>query len=287
MPVSHPGATALKCHHLDLGTLCITCSAQEPHRRPLRAVPERIAVVRILAFALLCLGSPLLAEDVELELVLLADASGSIDPDEIAFQRNGYGDAMTDPRVLDAIANTAYGRIAVTYVEWAASGTEDVVVPWMVIDGPASAQTFAQALIGPPQRAFGRNSIGSALLTGKRLIETNDHEGWRKVIDFSGDSANNYSGPTIAEARAEVLAAGIVINGLPILCLDCSSGPARPNLEQDYRDKIIGGPGAFVVTVDGAETFADAVRRKLILEITGEMPTRRVAGPAAALRTPD
>ena len=141
----------------------------------------------ILVLTLVLLGTATTAQDVELELVLLADASGSIDPDEIAFQRNGYGIAITDPRVLQAIAGTAYGRIALTYVEWAAAGTEDVVVPWMVIDGPESARTFADALIGPPQRAFGRNAIGSALLTGKRLIESNDFDGWRKVIDFSGD----------------------------------------------------------------------------------------------------
>ena len=76
-----------------------------------------------------------------------------------------------------------------------AAGTEDVVVPWMVIDGPESARTFADALIGPPQRAFGRNAIGSALLTGKRLIESNDFDGWRKVIDFSGDLSEQFQWP--------------------------------------------------------------------------------------------
>ncbi len=231
----------------------------------------------ILVLTLVLLGTATTAQDVELELVLLADASGSIDPDEIAFQRNGYGIAITDPRVLQAIAGTAYGRIALTYVEWAAAGTEDVVVPRMVIDGPESARTFADALIGPPQRAFGRNAIGSALLTGKRLIESNDFDGWRKVIDFSGDSANNFNGPPIAAARAEVLAAGIIINGLPIMCRDCVGGRSRPNLEQEYEAKIIGGIGAFVVTADGPDSFVDAVRKKLILEISGQMPDENFA----------
>ncbi len=39
------------------------------------------------------------AESVDVELVLLADASGSIDDDEILFQRKGYADAITDPLV--------------------------------------------------------------------------------------------------------------------------------------------------------------------------------------------
>jgi hypothetical protein len=217
------------------------------------------------------------AQDVEVELVLMADASGSIDAAEIEFQRRGYATAMQDPAVLSAIANSAYGRIAVTYVEWAATGAEDVVVPWRIIDGPESAAAFAAAFEGQPRRAFGRNAIGSALLTGKRLIESNDYEGWRKVIDFSGDSANNWNGPSIAEARAEVLAAGIIINGLPILCRACGR-PGTSDLEQLYEERIIGGPGSFVITADDMDSLADAIRRKLILEIGGDMPTQDVAG---------
>ncbi|MEX5727254.1 hypothetical protein Ga0609869_000607 [Rhodovulum iodosum] len=233
-------------------------------------------MMRLLA-ALLLAATPLCAQDVELELVLLADASGSIDMDEIRFQREGYAEAITDPAVLAAIANTAYGKIAVTYVEWASAGEEDVVVPWTVIAGEADAAAFAAALIPPPRMAFGRNAIGSALLTGKALIEGNEIEGWRKVIDFSGDSANNWNGPSIEEARAEVLAAGITINGLPILCRFCNGRPSGADLERLYSERIIGGMGAFVVTADSEESFADAVRRKLILEISGQMPGEKVA----------
>lgn len=233
--------------------------------------------MRPILTALFCLATATAApaQDVEVELVLLADASGSIDPDEIAFQRSGYADVITDPRVVEAITLTAYGRIAVTYVEWASAGTEDVVVPWTIVDGPDTAAAFADALSGPPRRAFGRNSIGSALMFGTRLIEENDFEGWRKVIDFSGDSANNWNGPSIAEGRQAALDAGIVINGLPILCLTCSGRPQSGDLEEIYRQRIIGGPGSFVVTADGSQSFADAVRRKLILEIGGTRPGPR------------
>lgn len=223
-------------------------------------------------FALLLLPLPAVAQDVEVELVLLADASGSIDAGETAFQRQGYAEAITDPRVLSAIALSAFGRIAVTYVEWGAEHSQDVVVPWTIIDGPETAAAFAAALTGPPRRAFGRNAIGAALLKGKALIEGNDIDGWRKVIDFSGDSANNWNGPHIEDARAEVLAAGITINGLPILCRECDGWPAGAGLERAYAERIIGGEGAFVVTADGRDRFAEAVRRKLILEISGTVP---------------
>ncbi|MEM7499061.1 MAG: DUF1194 domain-containing protein [Pseudomonadota bacterium] len=206
---------------------------------------------------------------VDLELVLLADATGSIDDREILFQRQGYAEAITDKRVLDAIRYTGRGRIAVTYVEWADAGSQDVVVPWTLIGGEAEARAFADALIVPPRRAWGRNAIGAALLAGKRLIEENGIDGTRRVIDFSADSANNWNGPPIAAARRQVLDAGITINGLAVLCRDCSGRPVDYDLEAAFEDQIVGGPGAFVITADSPETFADAVRRKLVLEIAG------------------
>jgi hypothetical protein len=213
---------------------------------------------------------------VSLELVLLADATGSIDEDEIRFQRQGYATAITDPAVIDAIEHSGFGSIAVIYVEWADALSQDVVVDWTLIDGPAAAHDFARRLMLPPRRAYGRNAIGAALLAGKRMIETNAYDGLRRVIDFSADSANNWNGPPIADARAEVLAAGISINGLAVLCRICWSGrPVDYDLEAAFRDQIVGGPGAFVITADSESTFADAVRRKLILEIAGRTPRRR------------
>lgn len=209
------------------------------------------------------------AEELDLELVLLADATGSIDDAEIRFQRSGYAEAITDPQVLSAIANNAYGKIAITYVEWADMFSQDVVVDWMVIDGPDSARDFADRLMAPPRKAFGRNAIGAALLKGKELIDTNQYQGLRRVIDLSADSANNWNGPSIPEAREAVVSSGIVINGLAVLCRHCSGRPVAYNLEDRFFQEIIGGPGAFVVTADNAATFADAVRRKLILEIAG------------------
>lgn len=218
---------------------------------------------------ILCLAAlPLRAQDTDLELVLMADASGSIDPEELLLQRRGYAQAMTDPDVIAAIRNTAYGSIAVTYVEWAAN--QAVIVDWMRIDGPEAAAIFAAQLDNPVRRALGRNAIGAALLRGKDLIEQNDIDGWRRVIDFSGDSVNNWSGPPIAEARAQVLAAGITINGLPLMLNDDMGRAAT--LEANYRDQIIGGPNAFTLPATRREDFAAAVKRKLILEISGLTP---------------
>ncbi|WP_226627245.1 DUF1194 domain-containing protein [Alloyangia pacifica] len=206
------------------------------------------------------------AQDTDLELVLLADASGSITPGELQFQREGYAQAITDPEVLAVIAGTAYGHIAVTYVEWAANQAQ--VVDWTLIDSAEAAQGFAAALLDEPRQAYGRNAIGAALLEGLRLMEENEIEGWRRVIDFSGDSANSWAGPSIESARAQVVAAGVTINALPILPPG-DPGRAHGGLETLYEELIIGGIGAFVVTADTRDSFAEAVKKKLILEISG------------------
>jgi hypothetical protein len=223
-----------------------------------------------LLLALTLLAFPAAAEEVELELVLLADTSGSINTPEVRFQRQGYADAITDPAVIAAIRGTIHGRIAVTYVEWGAADSQAQVVPWVVIDGPESAGAFAEALLPPPRMASGRNAIGAALLFGKRLIEENGIVGRRGILDLSADRLNNWDGPPIPEAREAVLAAGFTINGLAVLCRLCTTVQRRRgDLERRFEERIIGGPGAFVVTADGSESFAESVRRKLILEISG------------------
>ncbi|SDE37512.1 DUF1194 domain-containing protein [Limimaricola pyoseonensis] len=222
----------------------------------------------LLLLALLAAGAGFAQErrEVGLELVLLADGSGSIDDGELAFQRQGYAMALTDPEVVAAIEDSLYGTIAVTYVEWATNTA--VVVGWTIISDHDSAAAFAEALLTPPRLAVGRNAIGGALLEGKRLIESNDIDAPRAVIDFSGDSIGNSSGPSIAAARAEVIAAGITINALPILRPE-DGRRAGGNLEAEYATRIIGGPGAFMVTAESRATFAQTVRRKLVLEIAG------------------
>lgn len=238
--------------------------------------PMRIWLTFLLAFC----TAPLAAQErreTGLELVLLADASGSIDADELAFQRQGYADAITNPDVIAAIEGSIYGSIAVTYVEWATN--QAVVVDWMIVDDLESAQAFADALDGVPRMAFGRNAIGAALLEGQRLIDDNDIDGFRHVIDFSGDSIGNSSGPSIASARQMVLDSGTTINALPILRPD-SPRRAGGNLEELYEQQIIGGPGSFMVTAESRETFAAAVQRKLFLEIAGLTPDDIVVAAA-------
>jgi len=210
------------------------------------------------------------AESVDLELALAVDVSGSIDEEEAQLQRDGYVAAFRDPAVIRAIEHGMLGRIAVTYYEWAGFERVRVIVDWTVVSDEKSAHAFADLLRLEPPRTVRRTSISTAIDFGVPYFGRNDFEGTRRVIDISGDGANN-SGDLVTRARDRAVAAGVTINGLPIM--NGRPGPFGwppiEDLDLYYRDCVIGGSGAFLVVANSFDEFAEAVRRKLILEIAG------------------
>ena len=209
---------------------------------------------------------------VDLELILAVDVSFSMDSDEQALQRRGYVDAFRSMEVLAAIRSGPLGRIAVTYVEW--GGKPVQIVPWTLIDGAVSAEAFAAELSTRPIRRISFTSITEVLLFGARLFHANSFDGLRRVIDVSGDGPNN-SGAPVPLARNLLVREGVVIDGLPIM-LERSGQPDSfpfPDLDLYYESCVIGGEGAFVVQVTDARQFAQAIRHKLVLEITGDKLT--------------
>jgi hypothetical protein len=208
---------------------------------------------------------------VDVELVLAVDISYSMDYEELSLQREGYILAISSEQFLDAMRRGPIGKIAVAYVEWAGSTEQQVIVPWTIIDGPASADEFAQKLRAAPIRRAYRTSISEALKFSAALFGTN-YKGLRRVIDVSGDGTNN-QGDLIVPTRDDILRKGITINGLPILLkTPVASMIDLPDLDIYYQDCVIGGPGAFLVPVRERHQFADAIRNKLLLEVAGVRP---------------
>lgn len=238
-------------------------------------------VARILWTLLLltgCAASPALAEQVDLELVLAADGSGSIDEGEMRLQRDGYARALTDPEVVAAMTAGAHGKVAVMYFEWGGADSQVIIADWSVIDGPGSAGIFAERLRTAPRGAVGWNSISNAIAFAQKSIADNEHQGIRKVIDVSADSGN-YGGLPLPLAREAAIADDITINGLAVLCRTCDGRPARADLEDYFARQVIGGFGAFVITVDQTTSFAEAIQRKLLLEVAGRPPAAPPAKP--------
>ena len=209
--------------------------------------------------------------EVDLELVLAVDISRSMDFDEQALQRAGYVAAFRHPEVIAAIGSGLIGRIAVTYLEWAGTGTQLHRVPWTLVDGGDSAHAFADAMAAVPISRERHTSISAGLITAAGLLAASPFAGLREVIDVSGDGPNN-TGPPVLEARQMVLDRGVTINGLPIMLRPGGGFFNVHDLDVYYEHCVIGGPAAFLVTVESPDRFAVAIRRKLVLEIAGRMP---------------
>lgn len=221
---------------------------------------------------------------VDVELVIAVDVSYSMDPDEQALQREGYVLALTSKEFLQALRQGAHGKIAVTYFEWAGQSDQKILMPWRVIDGPESADAVAAEIARAPYRRASRTSISGALRFAKPLFDDSGYKGLRRVIDLSGDGANN-AGPLVEITRDDVLAAGITINGLPIMLKRPYTGTMDiENLDEYYEDCVIGGPGAFVIPIREREKFIEATRTKLVLEVAGRQPDPQIVPTASRAR---
>lgn len=232
---------------------------------------------------------------VDLELVLAVDISRSMDYDEQLIQREGYVAAFRDRSVISALTGGYHGRAVVTYLEWANEYSQQQTVAWTLIENADDAAAFAAAMESAPIVALRGTSISGALQAAAGLINSNEYDGVRRVIDISGDGSNR-DGMAVEPVRDVIVQSGIVINGLPLMLRPSGGyggggfggggfGGGRygfeevGDLETYYRDHVIGGPGAFVLPVRSVEELPASIRQKLILEIVGE-PT---LGPRAEL----
>jgi hypothetical protein len=252
---------------------------------------RRQLIIGSALLASLGLGAARAAEPVDLALVLAVDVSRSIDEQEFQLQRQGYAAAFTSPRVLQAIHSGALGGIAVAYVEWSNDQEQRTVVDWAVIRDGEAAASFAQAILAAPRPFSSRTSISAAIEYGMRELARSGVEASRQIIDVSGDGTNN-SGLPVTVARDAAVAAGITINGLAIINERPEGVYAqyhvRPpeGLPEYYRQNVIGGPGSFLLQVEGFDSFADAITHKLISEIAGLPPPVRSAARGPGVDQP-
>jgi hypothetical protein len=211
--------------------------------------------------------------EVDVELFLAVDVSRSMSEEERDIQRRGYAEALLSRDVMEAVRNGLLGRIALTYVEWAGENAQRVVVPWQLLETAQDAEAIAARILRHDDTGLRRTSISGALLYAAGDFDGNGYDGLRRVIDVSGDGPNNHGGPVEA-ARDEVISAGFIINGLPLLTQDLLSEMwGIPDLDIYYENCVIGGPGAFVLPVLSWDQFAEAVKRKLVLEIAEVLAT--------------
>jgi hypothetical protein len=203
------------------------------------------------------------AIEVDLQLVLAVDASGSVSQRRFELQKQGYAAAFRNPRVLKAISSLMTQSIAVTMLQWTGPRLQVHVVPWTQVKDEATATAFAAAIERVPRQLFGGGtSISGAIDYSRLVLLQSPFTASRRVIDISGDGANNIGRP-VRFARDEAVRDGITINGLPILAVE-------PDLDTYYFENVIGGPGAVMVPAENYESFAEAILKKLIIEIAAD-----------------
>lgn len=233
--------------------------------------PSRRTVLGLLAAAVAAAPRRATAgEPVDLQLVLAADVSRSINEERFQMQRQGYASAIADPRVVRAMTGGRLGRIALTYCEWSGAYAQRSIVDWSVISDEETAADFAARLLSVPRPFAGPTAIGEAIRFAVAELARCPHPCERRVIDVSGDGTNN-NGPPVEVARDLAVAAGITVNGLAILSAE--PNPFNPThthppggLDEYYRQNVIGGPGAFLISVMGFESFGFAMVNKLLRE---------------------
>ena len=199
-------------------------------------------------------------EAVDLELALLVDVSASVNAEEFALQARGLASAFRSPAVLAAVEGLAGRGIAVSIIQWADDPAQRIAIDWSLIRQERDLLWLAaQAESMPRLIPGGHTALSSALDFAAREIQSNSFTGFRKTIDLSSDGRNN-GGRPLRTVRREVLAQGITINGLAIL-------NELPQLDQYFRDNLIGGNGAFFLVAQDYRAFAQAMTEKLVREI--------------------
>jgi hypothetical protein len=168
--------------------------------------------------------------------VLAADVSRSVDQQKFELQRQGYAAAIADRQVLEAIRSGRNGRIAVLFIEWSGSGSQQVVIDWTMIDGAKAAHSFGGRLLEAPRSFANRTSISTGIDFAAALFARAPFASDRRTIDVSSDGTNN-AGRAVTQARDAALAHDITINGLVILserpfCAGIRSTPICPGAWQ-------------------------------------------------------
>ena len=227
------------------------------------------------------------AERVDLLLVLAADVSRSVDATKFHLQREGYVQALTDPRVLEAIKSGPTGRIAVCFVEWSGAASQKLVIDWSLITDADSARQFGDGIVEAARSFADRTAISAGIDFAMAQLARAPYQSARRIIDISGDGTNN-SGRDVTTARDEAVVKGVTINGLAILSdAPLIWNPEHTNppggLPEYYRHNVVGGPSAFVMVAQDFASFGQSLIKKLIAEIATSAPTPQgILMPAAA-----
>ncbi len=213
---------------------------------------------RLCLAACIALGLAPASKACELALVLAIDISGSVDQQEYRIQMDGLAAALNDPTVQDALIDS---KAQIAVLHWTGASRQVLISNWrQMLDRTDVVEIGEIVSKAPREYRHFSTAIGDALIVSADLLGQIGQACERKVIDVSGDGPSN-EGADVSDVRDSLVRGGVQINGLAIETSD-------DELSEYYRTKVIGGPGAFVLTAKTFEDYPRAIRRKLLREIT-------------------
>lgn len=212
---------------------------------------------------------------VDANLVTALDASDSVMRHEEWILLDGMARAISHPAFLAAVRAGRHRRVGFAAFAWSSHGDLRPVVPWAVLGSEADVERIARTLAKAPRRgdeSFGGDhdrseappspermtDISEAVRHGVGLLAAAPHGSERPVLNVCGNGSDNVGeGPE--RARDLAVGAGVTVNGLVI--------GEEPGLAAYYRERVAGGPGSFVVEARKPADVADAMLRKLVLDL--------------------
>lgn len=208
----------------------------------------------LLAAILTCL--PFVARACDTALILTIDVSNSVDPAEYRLQIDGMADALQDPEIVQAMIR---GNVAIAVVQWSGADKQEISIPWRQVRTALDAvQLSEDARLMPRAFVLSDTAPAEAIYFALRLFETAP-TCIRQVIDISGDGTPN-SGRDTEAARNTAERSGVTINGIAIESLGLA-------ISTFFQRQVITRDG-FVITARTHRDYPDAIRRKIIRELT-------------------
>lgn len=202
----------------------------------------------------------------DLALVLAIDASSSVNSDEYALQMKGMAAALLDTEVQEAILSL--GGMYMAAFEWNGRMNQKMLFNWSQLNTEADIFALAEALAKHERNSEkSPTALGSALGYAHRLFPQLPTKCFRQVIDVSGDGLNNEGIPP-KQVFAMWDFSKITVNGLAINGSDPLHDSAHQDVMTYYRRNVLHGHGSFLVIAENFEAFEEAMKKKLLKEIT-------------------
>lgn len=202
----------------------------------------------------------------DINMVVGLDRSESIDTDERQAQIDSLVYALRNRRFLDAVGFGYHGKLGLAVMAWSSFQKTETILPWMEIATLADAEEAIRRInwhqSKDPDVKHGRQTdIALAISTGVEMLEAAPFFGSKQVINVISDGVDNFGRLAIVD-RNLALEKGITINGLVQ-----ARGAAIEIIMRYFKRQVIGGPSSFVQVMTGGESLADAMLRKMALEI--------------------